>query len=189
MCRRSLGLLFSKSVETFKKKRWMIGETETGDQSVVNQLIIKTNKWSPTKKRKPVQLKVYKSMVKLLNMGLTLVALSPHSHQRDACCNVGYFTGLQTKLPSLRTLYFTCFPWSLFAAIMSFNGRQVLQRVTLGSSTPHGVDIKSGLSLRHNEKVLLPLLCVKSNGIQSTQHSTSEKMYYMTVRMSSDCEL
>lgn len=72
---------------------------------------------------------------------------------------------------------------------MLFNGRQVLQRVTLGSSTPHGVDIKSGPSLRHNEKVLLPLLCVKSNGIQSAQHSASEKMYYMTIRMISDCEL
>lgn len=72
---------------------------------------------------------------------------------------------------------------------MLFNGRQVLQRVTLGSSTPHGVDIKSGRSLRHNEKVLLPLLCVKSNGIQSAQHSTSKKMYYMTIRMISDCEL
>lgn len=51
MCRRSPGLLFSKSVETFKKKRWMIGETESGDQSVVNQLIIKTNKRYPAKKK------------------------------------------------------------------------------------------------------------------------------------------
>lgn len=51
------------------------------------------------KKRKSVQLKVYKRVAKLINVGLTLVALSPHSHQCDACCNVGYFTGLQTKLP------------------------------------------------------------------------------------------
>lgn len=52
MCRRSPGLLLSKSVETFKKKRWMIGETESGDQTVVNQLIIKTNKPSRAKKKK-----------------------------------------------------------------------------------------------------------------------------------------
>lgn len=52
MCRRNPGLLFSKSVETFKKKRWTIGETESGDQSVVNQLIIKANKRFSAKKKK-----------------------------------------------------------------------------------------------------------------------------------------
>lgn len=151
MCWRNPGLLFSKSVETFKKKRWMIGETESGDQSVVNQLIIKTNKRSLATKRKSVQLKVYKRVVKLLNVGLTLLHFLPTVISVMPAVMLVILLVCRLNSP-LRTLYFTCFPWSLFTPIMLSNGRQVSQRVTLGSSATHGVDIKSGRSLRRKTK-------------------------------------